>query len=163
MPSQLENTLESAMISALKLLGIRNHSLEELKRKLLKKGFDRDCIDQVLDRLTARGILDDRVFGSDLIRSQSRRKPSGTLKIRAELLKKGVSGRVADELLKNYDSLELCMKAAEKKTAALGGLSVAARKKKLGTFLHNRGFTWQEIKEVLERFFPDGPDQDTSC
>lgn len=163
MPSQMENTLESAMIFALKLLGIRNHSQEELRRKLRKKGFDRDCIDQVLDRLASRGIIDDTSFGSELIRSHSRRKPSGILKLRAELLKRGVSDSIADELLKNFDSVELCMKAAEKKAASLGGLSVAARKKKLETFLRNRGFGWQEIKEALERFFPGGPDQDTYC
>jgi regulatory protein len=151
------------MIFALKLLGIRSHSREELRRKLRKKGFDENCIDQVLQSLAARGIIDDRKFGSDLIRNQSRRKPSGTLKMRAELLKKGVSDTDAGELLKNYDSLEECMKAAEKKVAGLRTLSEPARKKKLETFLRNRGFAWQEIREALERFIPGGPDQHRSC
>ena len=76
------------MAFALKLLGLRNHSRRELERKLLKKGYDAKSTNEVMEKLTSRGVLDDRAFGMELIRSRSRRKPSGKLKLGAELRKK---------------------------------------------------------------------------
>ena len=76
------------MAFALKLLGLRNHSQKELERKLLKKGYTSESIEPVLEKLTRQGVLDDRIFAMELIRSRSRRKPAGKLKISAELRKR---------------------------------------------------------------------------
>ena len=69
----LNNTTTSAMTFAVKLLGLRNHSREELKRKLLRKGYAPEKIEPVLDKLTAQGVLDDMIFSIELIKSRSRR------------------------------------------------------------------------------------------
>jgi regulatory protein len=154
MTSQPEKLPENALAFALKLLGIRTHSREELERKMRKKGFSEEIWTPVIEKLAAKGLLDDRQFGMELLESRSKRKPSGKIKLGAELRKKGVADSVIDELLRTFDSSELCMKAAEKKFPALHGNSSAARKKKLEAFLRNRGFAWQEIREALKQFFP---------
>jgi len=161
-------TTASAMAFALKLLGLRSHSREELERKLLKKGYPTESIEPVLEKLTKQGVLDDKIFGMEVIKSRSRRKPSGKLKMRAELRKKGVSEPIIEELLNEYEGVELCHRAAEKKIGALHGVTEAEKKKKLGIFLHNRGFEWQEIQVVLRHFYQSGsndeePFQDRSA
>jgi len=148
-------TTISATAFALKLLGLRSHSREELERKLLRKGYTTESIEAVLEKLTKQGVLDDRMFGMEVIKSRSRRKPSGKLKMRAELRKKGVAENIIEELLDEYESVELCHRAAEKKFGSLHGATEIDRKKKLAIFLHNRGFEWQEIQVVLRRFFQD--------
>ncbi len=75
--------------------------------------------------------------------------------MRAELRKKGVAETIIEELLDEYESVELCHRAAEKKFGSLHGATEIDRKKKLAIFLHNRGFEWQEIQVVLRRFFQD--------
>lgn len=150
-----DTTSTSAIAFALKLLGLRSHSREELERKLLKKGYTQESIEPVLEKLTKQGLLDDRMFSMELIRSKSRQKPAGRVKMRAELRKRGVSETIIGELLKEYDSGELCHRAAEKKFGSLRGVTETEKKKKLEIFLHNRGFEWQEIQVVLRRFFQD--------
>ncbi len=145
--------LPSAMTFALKLLSLRNHSHDELERKLMKKGYTAERIRPVLDKLTTEGILDDKVFSMELIRSRSRRKPSGKLALCSELKKRGISNTIIEELLHEYQSVELCHKAAEKKISSLHGGAKNEQRKKLELFLRNRGFGWQEIQVVLKRFF----------
>ncbi len=149
----MDNPATSAITFALKLLGMRNHSHKELEQKLRKKGYPSEEIESVLNTLTTRGLLNDQTFGSDVIRSRSRRKPAGTLKMSMELRKKGVPDVVINELLQEYDSVSLCHQAAEKKINALHGATEQEKRKKLETFLRNRGFGWQEIQGVLKRFF----------
>ncbi|NTW10628.1 MAG: recombination regulator RecX [Chlorobiaceae bacterium] len=160
MTSQPDKLPENALALALKLLGIRSHSREELERKLRQKGFTEDIRVPVIEKLASRGLLDDREFGIELLKSRSKRKPSGKLKLGAELRKKGVPDPVIGDLLKEIDTGELCMRAAEKKFALLRSPSEAARKKKLESFLRNRGFSWQEIREAIERFFPGAADRE---
>uniref|UniRef100_Q3AQ28 Regulatory protein RecX n=1 Tax=Chlorobium chlorochromatii (strain CaD3) TaxID=340177 RepID=Q3AQ28_CHLCH len=149
-----ENTLAAATGFALKLLGIRNHSHEELERKLRKKGFQAELCATVLEQLVARGLLNDRTFGEEMLQSRSQRKPSGKLKMRAELLNRGIASDIADELLSDYKSHELCHQAAAKKIASLRIADEAIKKRKVETFLRNRGFGWQEISTTLHHFFP---------
>ncbi len=156
-------TSTSAIAFALKLLGLRSHSREELERKLLKKGYTPESIEPVLEKLTKQGLLDDRMFSMELIRSKSRQKPAGKVKMRAELRKRGVSETIIGELLKEYESGELCHRAAEKKFGSLHGVTETEKKKKLEIFLHNRGFEWQEIQMELRRFFQSGSDDEEPC
>ena len=153
-------TSSSAMTFALKLLGLRSHSHQELETKLHKKGYSSESIELVLEKLTKRGLLDDRMFSMELIRSKSRQKPAGKIKMRAELRKRGVSEAIIGELLKEYRSDELCLHAAEKKFSSLHGATETDRKKKLEVFLRNRGFTWQEIQAALIHFFQSGPNDE---
>jgi regulatory protein len=152
--------MQGAMVFAFKLLGLRSHSREELERKLLKKGYAKEITEQALEKLTAQGLLDDRMFAEAFIRSRAKRKPAGKLKIRGELRKKGVADTVIGELLQEFNTGELCMLAAEKKIRSLHGLSETDRKNKLERFLHNRGFEWQDIQPVIRSFFSAGPDSE---
>ncbi|MEI7694690.1 MAG: recombination regulator RecX [Chlorobium sp.] len=153
----------SAISFALQLLSLRNHSREELDRKLRKKGYTTESIGPVLDKLTKEGVLNDRIFTIELIRSRSNRRPSGKLKMQSELRKRGVADTIIEDLLQEYESVALCHKAAEKKIVSIHGATASERKKKLGIFLHNRGFGWQEIQIVLKRFSEPGSSDDESC
>jgi regulatory protein len=158
----LKDNSMSAMGFALKLLGLRSHSMKELEQKLQKKGYTVENIEPVLEKLTMQGVLDDRMFGIELIKSRSRRKPSGKLKIGAELRKKGVPDSIIGELLNDYDSGELCYRAAEKKISSLHGATEECRKKKLEVFLYNRGFDWHDIRVVITQFFTPGRDDENA-
>ncbi len=159
----LNNPTTSPMAFAFKLLGLRNHSHDELERKLLKKGFAPESIWPVLEKLTREGVLNDRIFSMELIRSRSRQKPAGKMKMRAELRKRGISDEITEELLKEYHSEELCLRAAKKKLGTVHGATEAEKKKRLELFLHNRGFAWQEIQAAIRSCFQAGTDDEETC
>jgi regulatory protein len=162
-PSMNGRKPSEALEFALKLLGMRSHSRDELERKLLVKGFSREDAVKVIETLGSKGVLDDHHFGREFIGSRSKRKPSGKMKLVAELQRKGVPKEVIGTLLKEVDTGELCIQAAEKKLAALHAHSEALRKKKLESFLRNRGFSWQEIRNATDLLFTESGENEPDC
>ena len=73
---------------AMRLLARREHSREELRRKLVPKLVEGDDLDAVLDDLAARGWLSDARYAEQSIRAKSRRY--GPLKLAHALRAKGV-------------------------------------------------------------------------
>jgi regulatory protein len=64
---------EGAEGAALRLLALREHSRSELRRKLLARGYAEAEIEEALDRLAARGDLDETRFVEALTRSELER------------------------------------------------------------------------------------------
>lgn len=107
--------------------------------------------------LDEKKLLDDEAFGKELISSRSKRRPIGERSMRFELTRKGIPDDLASDLLSEYDSAELCRVAAEKKFVSLKRYDPSQQKKKLESFLRNRGFEWLIIKETVERLFKNQP------
>lgn len=75
---------------AVHLLGRREHSAAELKRKLQQKGFDVEAVTEVLAHLQERDWQSDARFTEGFVR-QRVEAGYGPLKIRADLQQKGVA------------------------------------------------------------------------
>jgi len=76
-------------------------------------------------------MLDDRVFGEEFIRGRLKRRPAGTMKLRAELRKKGMPDTVIEELLESYDGMQGALAAAEKKWLPFSALPLLCGKRNL--------------------------------
>jgi regulatory protein len=144
-----DNHIQNAIRDAIRLLALRAHSRAELSTKLKKKEFDADTIEAAMAKLESLGLIDDRAFAESFMGSMSRRRPEGKIMARMRMLQKGVSEELVDEMLSGYDTSAMCLAAAEKKMRSLAG-APESKRKKLETFLRNRGFDWQTIKETLE-------------
>ena len=75
---------------AMRLLARREHSREELRRKLAPKVAEGENLEAILDELALRGWLSDARYAEQAIRSKSRRY--GPLKMAHALRAKGVDG-----------------------------------------------------------------------
>lgn len=73
---------------ALRLLARREHSRDELARKLAAHAAEGDDIEALLDELTRRGWLSDARFAEQSIRAKARR--FGPLKLAQHLRSRGV-------------------------------------------------------------------------
>lgn len=80
------------------LLGRREHSMAELKRKLRARGFAEDAIDEVLTDLQARGWQSDQRCAEALIR-QRLESAYGPLKIYADMQQKGIDKSLVEDIL----------------------------------------------------------------
>jgi regulatory protein len=143
-----EKRSSAALNQALRLLAGRAHGRSELEAKLKSRGFAPEAISKTIEKLEQLKLIDDRVFAGNCIESMARRRPEGRIKTKARLKQKGLSEEIVDEMMGSYDQMKLCTSAAEKKMRSLSG-TPEAKKKKLLTFLRNRGFDWQTINQAL--------------
>lgn len=100
-----ESELQALLGYALKALARREHSSIELRRKLDSRasgmaatGRSQQHIDQVIEALTLDGSLSDERFVAEYVRTRIA-KGFGPLRIRMELLERGVPDRLAEHEL----------------------------------------------------------------
>ena len=82
---------------AFDILARREHSVFELREKLLAREFPPDEVEQTLDALIADGLLSEQRFIDSFLASYTRRG-HGPLWLRAELERRGIAGaQVAEQ------------------------------------------------------------------
>lgn len=142
---------------AVALLARRPHFRRELARKLTQRGYEESEVEAALDRLTTRGLLDDRQLAHDYLAQRLRREPLGRRRLAAELARRGVDAELVEEALAAQlpeDDLELARQAAARWQQRGGG-----DPRKLARHLERRGFSPHAIFALLHEM-PDPSDPD---
>ena len=145
----------SARIAALRLLGRREYSTTELTQKLTDRGYDAAEIDRTLADLVRERILDDRRVAEAHVRTASRVKGRGIVRIRRELQARGIPAGVVDEVTQELspdDQLAAIARFVTRKTA--GRRPDVATRRRLFQHLIRRGFPVDLIARAL-RYRPD--------
>lgn len=136
--------------TALRLLNYRFRGTEELRRKLVQKGLERDEIAAALARLAEEGWLDDARFARELSRSRAR-KGIGPKRIALELRELGIDAEAAREGMKEAeddsggDRLPEIVRKRIRILARRHGeawLREAEGRKKLLAYLLNQGYEY---------------------
>jgi len=137
-------------LKAIKLLAIREHGCQELKRKLLVSGFENTLIDQVLEQLKAENLQSDIRFSTSYINSRANRG-YGLLRIKLELKGKGISPEVITHALDevSIDWSQEINKVWYKKFKSEFP-STPKEKVKQWRFLQYRGFSQDLISELFK-------------
>ena len=148
----------SARDSAFRSLARRSHSVSELKIKLIRKGWQKEIIQKVLDDLVDKNFLDDEKFAVAFIEERSNKKV-GINKLKAELMKRGIDRKISGSLLLNLDpnsSYESALMLAGKKNKQLNERGFDNRKirTKLYSFLLSRGFESEFIIRIINEVAP---------
>lgn len=152
-----QNILYHIKQRALSFLGRRFHSERELLQKLKSKSYEERLIKIVLQNLKDQSFIDDKNFASHFIEEKLKRKKWGMNKIKSALYTKGVSSKIIDELLKEFDNtennLESITEIAAKKINQLRKRNVDEKKlyQKVITFLLSRGFDYETSGEVCRK------------
>jgi len=85
--------------AALSLLSHRARTRAELRRRLVAKGFRPARVDPALDRLAARGLLDDDAVAAAFVRDRLRHRPRGRVRLAQELRARGVAAELAERVV----------------------------------------------------------------
>jgi regulatory protein len=146
--------LEKARDYAFLLLKFRPRSEKEICLRLKRKKFDPEVIQKTLSFLIEKGFLDDHYFAKAWIESRLRR-PFGLRRIRQELKEKGIRQEIIDrqveEVSKDYCEEEVVLKVAKARLNSLKGIEPQKKKNRLYGYLLRRGFSPEEIIEVVNR------------
>ena len=94
-----------ARLIALEILGRRNMSASEMKKRLMQKGLDEQIVEETLEWLTQSGLIDDREYAAQIVRHYSG-KGYGMHRIRDELYRRGIEREMWDEALSGLEDMD---------------------------------------------------------
>lgn len=140
---------------AMSLISIRPRSKKELKDKLILKKYELNQIDKVIRELEKEKLLDDKIFAKQWVYHRTEFSGLGKRRIELELFKKGVDQNIAKkEVLKIADSQQFdkAFSLASKKYSLIKDEDKYKKREKLSAFLARKGYSWDIIKKVLDKF-----------
>jgi regulatory protein len=154
-----ENSMSTQTISlkarALRYLSAREHSRQELAKKLARYATEREDINALLDQLAAADFLSDERFSESLVNRRSAR--FGNSRILHELKDHGIEGDALVEIKTKLEQDEVA-RATEvwrKKFGQFPGNS--SERAKQMRFLQQRGFSHRAIQMAM-RAMAEGDD-----
>jgi regulatory protein len=139
-------------VTALDLLARREHSEQELARKLSARGVDNGVIGTTLAALVTEGLLSNARYTESFVYSRFQRG-QGPQKIRAELRARGIDDDMIDACLADYDSRwqELLEQVRLKKFGPERPDSLSERNRQM-RFLLQRGFTAEQVGKLFRGY-----------
>jgi len=141
---------------AIRLLSYRDRSEKEIIKKLKEAGYKQNAIEWTIAELKRLKLIDDSRFAVSFAKTKMVTKPSGEYLIRRELTSKGIEDELIDVALENAygekSQYEIATEIAEKRLKRYHGLDEDKTKRKICDFLLRRGFSWDVVNDVLERF-----------
>ena len=150
----------------LSFLARREHSAEELRRKLKQSSsisktvYFSDFLEQCLQEMQEKGFQSDDRFARQYVESKLANKSHGPLKILAELFNRGIPKEQANLVLNELGDQKLwlkksieCLERIQKKGKTLTPQTLSQK-------LYQQGFTWETIEKTVEIYqgmeeFPD--------
>jgi regulatory protein len=147
--------------AAVRLLARREHSIEELRRKLARKGYPPDTIEPVIQKLTGKRLVSDERFTSSFVHHHAKRG-QGPVRIRAALRQQGIADSQVEEALRcaEVDWVQLARETRRRKFGAAVPRSLGERAKQ-ARFLQYRGFDAEQLRAAFRdqsSEADDGPD-----
>lgn len=137
------------------MLGRRENTRAQLRRKLLQRKFEAADIDRTLDDLAAAGFLDDARAAKTFTRHATHIKGQGRLRIARELAARGVDpDLVAQTLDAGIDPEEEAARLAAALERRARGKDLKDRKEssKVWQALVRQGFSPDAVSKALRRF-----------
>jgi regulatory protein len=145
------DSFQKAYDRALRFLSYRPRSEGETRRYLQGKRVSPAIEAEVVERLTLAGLLDDQAFASYWVENRESFKPRGRHALRYELRQKGLGEEIIALALEDIDEEDSAYRALINRARRIAPLDRGAFRKKLGSFLRRRGFSYEAINAALER------------
>lgn len=151
-PDDLESSYHKARNAALRLLSYRSRSEKEVQRRLQGR-FSEETVERTVSELRNQGLLDDEAFAKEWREKRETFRPKGPAVIKQELQRLGVDREVIRETLSGFDASANAYQAGSKYAAKLSLKDGAGFRRKLGGFLHRRGFEGEVLGQTVERLW----------
>ena len=145
---------EVAYRRALKIISYRNRSVSEVRQHLRKKQIPDEVIDHVVYRLDQNGLLDDNQFANLWVENRNEFRPRSHRMLAIELRKKGIGEDIITQVLENTTAdEELAYNAAQKQVRRYRTLDWQDFRRKLGSFLARRGFSYETVNLTVHQIW----------
>lgn len=150
-----DDSFESAKKAAYHILSYRDHSTHEVTKKLSAKGFSEERITQTLRFLREIQLLDDQKFARTWSRFRVEHHHYGPIRLRGELLKKGLPAEEVADLVKHlfqeYDPLHQIKTALTRRYKNPADLQEQKLRRRAFDYLLRKGHAPQAILSVFRK------------
>ena len=151
----IENNYQLAYNISVKYIMVRLRSINEIKVYLTKKGYSKDVVDKVIEKLIKNKLLDDEIFTKAYINDKLNFTNVGKYKLISELTTKmKVDNSVVYNVLESYkevwnDRIEKLINKYLKSNKKYRGNTL---KNKLYIYLVNLGYDKDKVISVLNNY-----------
>lgn len=132
---------------ALKLLGVRLRSEEEIRRALAKKEISGESIEETIDNLYGFELIDDCEFAEIYARELAEKY--GEKMIAKKLNEKGVAWEIANKAASKHKRIDTLKAHYERARKRLNGKTDYETNQKIVRSLLNKGFNYDDITQVI--------------
>jgi regulatory protein len=146
--------IEAALRAAARALARRGFALRDLRRRLVQRQHPAAAVDAALERLAAKGLLDDERFARQYAASRAARG-RGPARLLSDLLAQGVARSTAEQAVaaalheEGVDPLAAARTVARQRAAVLRALPPEVQRRRLTAFLVRRGFGGAHLASVV--------------
>lgn len=151
----IENNYQLAYNISVKYIMVRLRSINEIKVYLTKKGYSKDVIDKVIEKLIKNKLLDDEIFTKAYINDKLNFTNVGKYKLISELTTKmKVDNSIVYNVLESYkevwnDRIEKLINKYLKSNKKYRGNTL---KNKLYIYLVNLGYDKDKVISILNNY-----------
>lgn len=145
---------------ALRQLTVRARTEAELRAALTRRNVPTEAVDEVVERFSGVGLLDDAAYARDWVAGGERRL-KGRRSLAQELSAKGVDRETIEGALAGLDDeteLEVARTLARRKAAATLGLDYSVRYRRVAGALARRGFSVSVVAAVTRESLRESTD-----
>ena len=156
----LEQKKNNAKVQALRLLTVRDRSVEELRERLGRQ-FTEDETNQALEYLAGFGYLDDLRVAQNYVQYRNRQRPTGNYLLRIELRQKGIKDEYIEQVLNPPDiEYELALDLATQRLRSLERFEKNVVARRLQSLLERRGFPGSLARRVVSELLDRDPENE---
>ncbi len=137
----------------LKFLSFRPRSRKEITDYLNRKKAGETMIRLITDKLGRLQLINDTEFAQWLIKQRNTFRPRGKQLLKRELLQKGISREIIDEVLSSDEikpEIETAGEILQKKLPLWQKLPLQKQREKTISYLGRRGFGWDVINTIIK-------------
>lgn len=140
-----------AFISGLRILSYRDHSAKEVITKLVHKGHKREYAEAAVEKLIEYGYINDERYAEYLAESMLEHKGMNVRAINAELIYKGISKEIADNVIERLDFDPILRIIELLNTKYARKISDEKGVKRTVASLQRLGYRWSDINSAFRR------------
>lgn len=151
-----QDEVQRSYASAIRYLGIRPRTKQQLLTYLLNKGYSEQANKQVIERLQRERYIDDEDYARKFAQERLHNQKKGRLLVQQELYKRGIDqeeAKNATSQLNEEDELQVASELAVKKWPRTKG-EFRSRKQKVMAFLLRRGFSHSIVRQAMANLNP---------
>ena len=139
-------------------LDYRDHSEKEIRAKLKRK-YGAEYVDEAVEKLIDLDLINEQRYAENYARELFEHKKFGKIRIKSELIAKGIASDIASETVNSLfedeepDNIQRIVDIIEKKY--YNRMNDEVGRKKVFSALQRMGYTFSDIREAMSEFSDD--------
>jgi regulatory protein len=148
----------AAYLQAVRFLGARDRSAQEIENHLIGKGWDAAACAGALAKLRAEGYVDDSRLAQMWVAHRCRSSQRSRMAVTQELRQKGIDQGTITAAVAVMDEDALALACARKKRRQWRRYTEEERQRRMVMFLRRKGFPYDACRKAAQKLREEPPD-----